>query len=49
MNKVGSQAGTGVKTLTLPLPLATPYFTEFALVGYGPFTFDHWWIIIIQP
>lgn len=45
--RVGSGAGSGQKTLTLPVPILTPYFTEFALVGFGPFTFDHWWIITI--
>ncbi|HLG05329.1 MAG TPA: hypothetical protein VI383_04185, partial [Gemmatimonadales bacterium] len=37
------------QTLELPPPpTGVPYYDKFVLIG-GPFHFDHWWIIIIDP
>ena len=48
--RVGVPAGGGSRTLELPPPNGTfPHYTSFALVGTGPFHFDHWWILIIDP
>jgi PKD repeat protein len=50
VGQAGSQAGMGVETLQLPPPpVGIPYYDSFLLVGYGPFRFDHWWIVIIDP
>ena len=48
VSRTGSQANTGEETLSLQAPDEAGYFTEFTLVGFGPFAFDHWWIIIIE-
>lgn len=48
--RVGVAAGGGSQSLELPPPDGTfPHYTSFALVGTGPFHFDHWWILIIDP
>ncbi|NUQ13613.1 MAG: hypothetical protein HUU26_15000, partial [Gemmatimonadaceae bacterium] len=48
--RVGVTPGGGHQQLELPPPDGTfPRYTSFALVGTGPFHFDHWWILIIDP
>ncbi|MGQ0702899.1 MAG: fibronectin type III domain-containing protein [Gemmatimonadales bacterium] len=36
------------QTIELPPPSGFPYYDKFVLIG-GPFHFDHWWILIIDP
>ena len=47
--RVGVGPGGGSQTLELPPPNGFPRYTSFSLVGTGPFHFDHWWILIIDP
>jgi hypothetical protein len=47
---VYNTVGMGQETLTIPPPPeGVPYYDSFDLFTTGAFSFDHWWIIIIDP
>lgn len=48
--RVGNQGTMMQETLVLPPPPPTvPVYDSFALVGYENFSFDCWWIVIVDP
>ena len=49
ISRVGN-TDTGHVILELPpAPPEAPYYDEAMLFGLAPFSFDHWWIMIIDP